>query len=615
MTLSSEDLNRDVLARLAEERGGAIPAIVPPAQAPTHAPVPPLKPDAVSLGTSSDGAPLGIDLGRLLDGRLLIQGNSGAGKSMLLRRLFEQAFGRVQQLLVDPDGEFTSLAEVLDVVVLTAADVRRVGGETFAFHLREHRYSAVLDLSDATSEERLSLVADLVTGLIAAPEAHWHPLLLLVDEAQTIAPHSDIGDVTAETRKRAIGGLADFMGRGRKRGLAGIIATQRLAETAKAVVAKAGNVLVGRTIFDRDLERAGALLGFTVGHSRALRTLADGEFMGIGPALAGPRRVRFRTGPCRSRHKGAAPAIQAPPAIGAAAATALLSAVAPAVSTAPPEAAPAKATGRGWTDAEDAVIRAGYAHNLTLPEIRQQLIDAGFRERVISGISVRSRMLGCASSRVTTVWSPEEDAIVVDAYSAGVRIADIVIRLAEAGFDRPFGGIQMRAIHLGVSGDRVNRWTDAETAIAKAGLDAGKPDREILEDLRQAGFARGPTAIAKFSKKHNYNRASAPWTAAEEAVLRARYSERVPPADICQELGKTAAAVRTRAHQLGLKQRVPWAHEERQTLIDGCERGERLIDVATRIGRPYPNVSAEARRLGLSFRAPVRGSAQGQVLQ
>jgi len=88
----------------------------------------PLREGSIELGRMSNGDVVGLDLGKLIEGRLLIQGNSGAGKSMLLRRIFEQAFGRVQQLLVDPDGEFSTLAEKLDVAVLSAADVLRVGG-------------------------------------------------------------------------------------------------------------------------------------------------------------------------------------------------------------------------------------------------------------------------------------------------------------------------------------------------------------------------------------------------------------------------------------------------------------------------------------------------------
>ena len=55
--------------------------------------------------------------------------------------------------------------------------------------------------------------------------------------------------------------MTNLMCRGRKRGLAGVIATQRLAKLAKNVAAEASNFLMGRTFLDIDMARAADLLG------------------------------------------------------------------------------------------------------------------------------------------------------------------------------------------------------------------------------------------------------------------------------------------------------------------------------------------------------------------
>ncbi len=47
-----------------------------------------------------------LDLEELLATRLLVQGNSGSGKSHLLRRLLEQSAPWVQQCVIDPEGRF-----------------------------------------------------------------------------------------------------------------------------------------------------------------------------------------------------------------------------------------------------------------------------------------------------------------------------------------------------------------------------------------------------------------------------------------------------------------------------------------------------------------------------
>ena len=59
------------------------------------------------IGRLADGgAPLLLDVPRLVATRLLIQGRSGGGKSWTVRRLLEQTHGQIQHLVLDPEGEF-----------------------------------------------------------------------------------------------------------------------------------------------------------------------------------------------------------------------------------------------------------------------------------------------------------------------------------------------------------------------------------------------------------------------------------------------------------------------------------------------------------------------------
>ncbi len=58
---------------------------------------------AVPLGETDRGT-LHLDLNRLLAGRCLIQGSSGAGKSATLRHLIEEAHDYLTVMIVDPEG-------------------------------------------------------------------------------------------------------------------------------------------------------------------------------------------------------------------------------------------------------------------------------------------------------------------------------------------------------------------------------------------------------------------------------------------------------------------------------------------------------------------------------
>lgn len=70
------------------------------------------------------GEKINIDLDVLLRTRMLIQANSGGGKSWCIRRIAEQAAGKVQSIIIDPEGEFATLREKHNFVLVGN------GGET-----------------------------------------------------------------------------------------------------------------------------------------------------------------------------------------------------------------------------------------------------------------------------------------------------------------------------------------------------------------------------------------------------------------------------------------------------------------------------------------------------
>ena len=72
----------------------------------------------IDMGTGAGGESSTLDLEELLATRLLVQGNSGSGKSHLLRRLLEQSAGWVQQVIIDPEGDFVTLADRYGHVVI-----------------------------------------------------------------------------------------------------------------------------------------------------------------------------------------------------------------------------------------------------------------------------------------------------------------------------------------------------------------------------------------------------------------------------------------------------------------------------------------------------------------
>ena len=266
---------------------------------------------AIEMGQTTAGAAATLDLEELLATRLLVQGNSGSGKSHLLRRLLEQSAPWVQQTIIDPEGDFVALADRFGHLLIDAQDHTEQGLQVAGERARIHRVSTVLNLEGLDAENQMRRAAAFLDGLFEVARDHWYPMLVVVDEAQLFAP-AIAGEVTDEARKLSLAAMTNLMCRGRKRGLAGIIATQRLAKLAKNVAAEASNFLMGRTFLDIDMARAADLLGMERRQAETFRDLERGQFMALGPALS-RRPLGLRIGPTETAPRNAIPRLMPMP--------------------------------------------------------------------------------------------------------------------------------------------------------------------------------------------------------------------------------------------------------------------------------------------------------------
>jgi hypothetical protein len=255
-----------------------------------------------------------LDLDLLLRTRLLVQANSGGGKSWLLRRLAEQLFGKVQVFLIDREGEFASLRQKYGYVLVgqggdTAADVR--SARLLAEKLLELRASSIFDLYEAFRArpgDRRAWVRGFLEAVVDAPKKYWRPLVVIVDEAHQLCPQ-ETPKAASMVEREIISGCKDAMISlatvGRKRGFCAVWATQRLAKLDKDASAELFNRLVGMTIEDVDVDRACDLMSVsrderqTFKHS--LKTLEPGRFYAFGRAITN-ERLLLKVGPVVTTH-------------------------------------------------------------------------------------------------------------------------------------------------------------------------------------------------------------------------------------------------------------------------------------------------------------------------
>lgn len=218
----------------------------------------------------------------LLATRLLIQAKSGGGKSHAIRRIIEQIFGMVQVIVIDPEGEYSTLREKYDMIICAPSGADAVAtpktAKVLARKLLESNVSAVLDIYELKAHERQEFVRKFLEAVVNIPKKLWHPVMIILDEAHVYAPEKGKATSTAA--------VIDIATRGRKRGQCLLAATQRLSKLHKDVAAELGNKFIGATGLDVDIKRAADELGLTVKEAwRVLRDRKPGEFFIYGPAF------------------------------------------------------------------------------------------------------------------------------------------------------------------------------------------------------------------------------------------------------------------------------------------------------------------------------------------
>ncbi|HET6255839.1 MAG TPA: DUF87 domain-containing protein [Puia sp.] len=201
-----------------------------------------------------------IDLADLLVSRLLIQANSGGGKSGLARKIMEKCYGIVPFIVIDYDGEYYTLKEKLsDVIVIGghAADIplSLQAARLLPREIISNQLSVVIDPSEMKMKGRIEYVKIFLETMMELPKTLWKPYFVFIEEA-----HKYCGEQDKQESGPAV---RDLMSGGRKMGYCGILLTQRISKLHKDAAAECNNKFVGRTNLDIDMDRAARELGFT----------------------------------------------------------------------------------------------------------------------------------------------------------------------------------------------------------------------------------------------------------------------------------------------------------------------------------------------------------------
>lgn len=255
-----------------------------------------MKPHRV-IGQTPKGQAISLNVPVLLKTRLLVQANSGGGKSYLLRKILEATHGDIQQIVLDMEGEFSTLREKFDYVLVGKdgdIDISLKIASLLPRKLLELDTSAIIDLYELKHHERIQFVKRFLDAMVNAPKSLWKPCMVVLDEAHVFAPE--------KSKSESLSAVVDIVTRGRKRGYSTILATQRISKLHKDVCAEMINKIIGRTGLDIDMKRAADELGFrTKEQMLGLRDLSPGEFFAFGPAIS-TKIVRMKVDKVSTSH-------------------------------------------------------------------------------------------------------------------------------------------------------------------------------------------------------------------------------------------------------------------------------------------------------------------------
>ena len=256
-----------------------------------------------ALNISQD---LNLDLEQLIGQCIAILGIRGSGKSNTAGVIFEELLrNNYPMSIVDIEGEYFGLKESYEVLVVgTGEGVEIEIDEDSAAEIAqvsmEQNVPVVLDLSGFLSDERTEILKSYLSSLWTLAGKLRRPYIIGIEEAHEFIPQGVKNELKEMIARIAL--------RGRKRGLGGIVVSQRSAKVDKDVLSQAGILFLHRVVHEVDMRVYGELLPWRKSEVKEIIGALDtGDCIYINGDSILPIYVRERT----TFHAGFTPSLEA----------------------------------------------------------------------------------------------------------------------------------------------------------------------------------------------------------------------------------------------------------------------------------------------------------------
>jgi hypothetical protein len=248
---------------------------------------------------------LDLDLEEIIGQCIAILGIRGSGKSNTAGVIFEELLrNNYPMSIVDIEGEYFGLKENYEVLVVGTGEGVEIeidaesAGEIARVSM-EQNVPVVLDLSGFLADERTELLKAYLSSLWDLAGRLRRPYVIGIEEAHEFIPQG----VKTELKEL----IARIALRGRKRGLGGIIVSQRSAKVDKDVLSQAGILFLHRVVHEVDMRVYGELLPWRKAEVKEIvGSLETGDCIHINGDTIRPIYVRERT----TFHGGFTPSLE-----------------------------------------------------------------------------------------------------------------------------------------------------------------------------------------------------------------------------------------------------------------------------------------------------------------
>jgi len=248
---------------------------------------------------------LNLSLEDLIGQCIAILGIRGSGKSNTAGVIFEELLQNNYPLsIVDIEGEYFGLKEKYEVLVVGTGEGVEIeidahcAGEIAQVSM-EQNVPVVLDLSGFLSEERTELLKAYLSSLWNLAGTLRKPYMIGIEEAHEFIPQGVKNELKEMIARIAL--------RGRKRGLGGIVVSQRSAKVDKDVLSQAGMLFLHRVVHEVDMRVYSELLPWRKTEVKEIvNSLDTGDCIYVNGDNISPIYVRERS----TFHAGFTPSLE-----------------------------------------------------------------------------------------------------------------------------------------------------------------------------------------------------------------------------------------------------------------------------------------------------------------